>query len=90
MRKPVDVRAGMPAPELESPVLHSVTFVGESAGPVWVEKAAGATFHWRASLQIPSEGARVPLDGLPAGEYTVRSGSRQVAFRVPEDAEVSL
>jgi hypothetical protein len=66
----------------ELPPLYSVTVRG-AEGYAWVQRVEreGTPSHFHKNVQS-AEGEAV-FDGLPAGEYTAQSGSKQATFRVP-------
>lgn len=85
-RFPVTVRSGRIPVSIPVPTLHSVTVFG-AEGPAHLRKKGDP--YWNDSRNASADG-RVGFDGLPEGDYTVRSGSKSQDFHLPGTAEVRL
>jgi hypothetical protein len=88
-RQPVQVAPGLNRVTVALPELHAVTIEG-AVGGAWLRRisAEGVRVH-SAHLQAGADGRAVG-DGLPAGEYEARSGSRRATFRLPGASVVRL
>jgi hypothetical protein len=84
-RTPVTLRAGKNEVAVPLPPLHSVTVTG-AEGQVLVQ----STGEERFSVYQPTTEGKALFDGLPEGEYTVRSGQKSQTFRVPGTTSVNL
>lgn len=86
-RQPVHVTAEGASIRLRCPALYVVTLRGVSGNVILSRKDEQ---HGTSFQQVPQGEERAIFDGLPAGEYMVRSGARSASFRLPGPAEVLL
>jgi hypothetical protein len=85
-RAAVTLHGGRNEATVKVPALHALTVTG-SEGWVWVRPKTDPQTgsHARAGAD-----GRAVLDGLPAGEYEIRSGSKSATVTIPGTTEVKL
>jgi uncharacterized protein (DUF2141 family) len=82
----VAVKAGRNEVPLKVPALHSVTVTGAEG---WAMCRPKDEQRFSLNVQVSSDG-RAVFEGLPEGEYEVRSGRKTQTIRVPGTTEVKL
>ena len=85
-QKRVSVGSGRNDCSIRVPALHSLAITGAEN---WVMVRPRGEERFSRSLQVGTDG-RAVLDGLPEGEYEVRSGRKSQWIRVPAATEVRL
>ena len=63
-----------------------MTVIG-AEGNAWIQKKGDP--YWNDNRKPDADG-RVVFDGLPEGDYTAHSGSKQQEFHLPGASEVRL
>ncbi len=86
-RQPVTVKGGRNEFSMAMPVLHTVTVTG-AEGQVLLRRA-GEDRRVHKFQQAGADG-RTVFDGIPDGDYTVQSGSKNQSFHLPGTTEVKL
>jgi hypothetical protein len=86
----VEIRSGENRLRIEVPPLYEVEVLGVQ-GRAYVRGTSNGPGRSRFSLNLnASADGRATIDGLPAGEYEVRSGRKRARFSVPGATTVRL
>ena len=84
----VDVRSGENRIRIELPPLYEIEVLG-AAGSAWLRSTGKGPRRFHRNFSVTA-GDRATVDGLPAGEYEVRSGSKRAKFTLPGATTVQL
>ena len=87
-REKTEVRAGANRLRIALPALHEIEVVGV-AGQAWIQSRAREGPRYLRTFKGSADG-RATIDGLPAGNYSVRCGSKSTNFTLPGATTVRL